>query len=236
MPPRTIAIGDIHGCHLALAALLTEISPQPEDTIITLGDYIDRGPDSQNVVDQLLDLSGVTRLVTLLGNHEIMLLDVLAGSDDGEAWKQYGGKETLASYGGDLDKIPKSHRFFFENLRHTHETSTHFFVHANYHPDLPLESQPEELLFWHHLRPPITRPHFSGKTAVVGHTPQKTGKVLRFPHVVGIDTFCFGSGWLTAYDVNTKQVWQANRLGEINTSPEVNDQDADDLDGPAEPV
>lgn len=230
MPPRTIAIGDIHGCHLALAALIQQIAPRPEDTIITLGDYIDRGPDSQNVVAQLLDLARVTRLVTLLGNHEIMLLEVLSGSDDGEAWQQYGGKETLASYGGSLSQIPKNHRFFFENLRHSHETESHIFVHANYHPDLSMDEQPEELLFWQHLRPPITPPHISGKTVIVGHTPQKSGKVLRFPHVVGIDTFCFGSGWLTAFEVNSQTIWQANRLGEVNPSPEVNDLSESSLD------
>ena len=79
MTPRTIAIGDIHGCSAALDALLDAIRPRPEDTIVTLGDYIDRGPDSRGVLDRLIDLGRRCRLVPLLGNHDQMLLDVRSG-------------------------------------------------------------------------------------------------------------------------------------------------------------
>jgi serine/threonine protein phosphatase 1 len=79
MSPRTIAIGDIHGCSAALAALLVAIRPRPEDVIITLGDYINRGPDSRGVLDRLVDLGRRLRLVALLGNHDQMLLDVRSG-------------------------------------------------------------------------------------------------------------------------------------------------------------
>ena len=72
-PGRTIAVGDIHGCSVALTAVLQAAAPQPEDTIITLGDHIDRGPDSRGVIERLLALAGRCRLIPLLGNHEMLL-------------------------------------------------------------------------------------------------------------------------------------------------------------------
>ena len=80
MNPRTIAIGDIHGCSAALDALLEAIRPRPEDCIVTLGDYINRGPDSRGVIERLIELKDRCRLVPLLGNHDQMLLDVRSGT------------------------------------------------------------------------------------------------------------------------------------------------------------
>ena len=79
MPSRTIAIGDIHGCSLALDTLLGAIRPRPEETIVTLGDYINRGPDTRGVIDRLIGLRRRCRLVPLLGNHDEMLLEARAG-------------------------------------------------------------------------------------------------------------------------------------------------------------
>jgi serine/threonine protein phosphatase 1 len=73
-PGRTIAIGDVHGCSAALAALLEVIAPTPRDTLIPLGDMIDRGPDSRGVLEQLIALAARCRLIPLLGNHEEMLI------------------------------------------------------------------------------------------------------------------------------------------------------------------
>ena len=78
MKARTIAIGDIHGCSAALDALLNAIRPRPEDCIVTLGDYINRGPDSRGVIERLIELKDRCRLVPLLGNHEEMLFEALA--------------------------------------------------------------------------------------------------------------------------------------------------------------
>ena len=72
--PRTIAIGDIHGCAIALAKLIEAVAPQPDDTVVPLGDYVDRGIDSRGVIDQLISLAGRCRVVPILGNHEEMLL------------------------------------------------------------------------------------------------------------------------------------------------------------------
>ena len=88
---RTIAIGDIHGCSQALRALLETICPTESDTLVTLGDHVDRGPDSRGVVCQLLELQKFCRLVPLMGNHEIMMLSVLNGELDSFIWQRYGG-------------------------------------------------------------------------------------------------------------------------------------------------
>ena len=80
--PRTIAISDIHGCLAALDTLLAAIEPQPADTLVLLGDYIDRGPHSRGVIERLLALQQKCHLVPLLGNHDEMMLDIYDGQTD----------------------------------------------------------------------------------------------------------------------------------------------------------
>src|SRR5205085_119403 len=98
MAGHTIAIGDVHGCSMALAALVAAIRPGPEDTLVTLGDYIDRGPDSRGVLDQLIALVGRCRLVPLLGNHEEMLIAAIRDRTALRVWLACGGVETVTSY------------------------------------------------------------------------------------------------------------------------------------------
>ena len=215
--PRTIAIGDIHGCSQALEAVLRAVEPQPDDTIVALGDYIDRGSDSRGVIERMLKLERECRLAPLMGNHEVMLLDSLDRGVADSAWLLYGGKETLLSYGGRLEDIPESHRSFLKRLLSSFETETHFFVHANYQYDMPLADQPDYLLYWEHLDLSPPRPHDGGKRAIVGHTSQKSCEILDLGHVVCIDTFCHGGGWLTALDVDSGQIWQADRFGYLRT-------------------
>src|SRR5262245_2164924 len=120
MAGRTIAIGDIHGCSAALAALIDVVSPTPDDTLVTLGDYIDRGPDSRGVIDQLMALAGRCRLVPLAGNHEEVLADALADIAGLRRWLTLGGADTLRSYGWTpggprralADWIPAAHGTF----------------------------------------------------------------------------------------------------------------------------
>ena len=100
MPGRTIAIGDTHGHARALRGLLGAIQPAADDTIVMLGDYIDRGPDSRGVIETILELGDSCHVVSLLGNHEEMLLDVLEGLEDDDFWRTVaGGEATLLSYG-----------------------------------------------------------------------------------------------------------------------------------------
>jgi len=210
---RTIAIGDIHGCSQALAALLDAIAPRPQDVVVTLGDYVDRGPDSRGVIGQLIALGDRCRLKPLLGNHELMMLEALAGDESKDFWMECGGRETLESYGGRCEAIPQQHLIFLRACRRFHESQGHIFLHANYVSELPLSEQPDFMLFWEHISFLVPGPHRSGKRVIVGHTPQPGGEVLDLDHVVCIDTYCVGGGWLTALEVETGRIWQADREG-----------------------
>ncbi|MGO8753233.1 MAG: metallophosphoesterase family protein [Thermoguttaceae bacterium] len=215
MPPRTIAIGDIHGCSAAFAAILAAIDIQPDDTLITLGDYVDRGIDSKGVLDQLIELESRCHLIPLMGNHEEMMLGARGGKSDFNFWMACGGIATLDSYGstGQLRLIRRDHFAFLERLRPYHETETHFFVHANYAPNLPLDKQSSEMLFWRPLTIP-PGPHFSGKVAIVGHTPQKTRAIWDLGYAKCIDTGCGHGGLLTALDIGSGQIWQVDEEGD----------------------
>jgi serine/threonine protein phosphatase 1 len=244
MRPRTIAIGDIHGCLRGFQALLGAIQPRPDDVIVTLGDYVNRGPDSRGVLERLIALEQQCHLVSILGNHDQMFLRILQAAREAIAdrpsgwkpleglemnlsgWLVMGGKATLASYGitrtraspAALAGIPDEHQAFLERCRDFYETDTHLFVHAQYDPDLPLGEQPPYVLRWVSLREEVPGPHVSGKRAIVGHSSQKTGAILNLGHLVCIDTYCYGGGWLTALDVHTEEVWQASRQGGLRAT------------------
>lgn len=217
--PRTIAIGDIHGCSIALSVLIEAIYPQPDDTIIPLGDFVDRGIDSKGVLDQLIALQSKCNLVPILGNHDEMMLHARDGRSDFQFWVNCGGDSCLDSYGSSsqLSLIPQSHFRFLESCRSYYETETHVFVHANYKPDVPVNQLDDHTLRWLSLRDYVAASrHCSGKTFVVGHTPQN--EVLDLGHLICIDTHCCGGEWLTAIEVNTKQIWQVNEKGEHRRS------------------
>lgn len=216
--PRTIAIGDIHGCSDALNRILKEVQPASDDTLIGIGDYIDRGLNSAGVIETLLGLVSKCRFIPLIGNHELMMYRALQnGKGDFDFWFQHGGNATLASYGGRLENIPQHHLTFLSHCIRFYETDRHFFVHANYDADLPFAEQPDELIFWQHIREFPPGLHFTGKIAVVGHTPQTEGDIRDCGHVKLIDTYCYGDQWLTALDVDSGKFWQANNWGDFRT-------------------
>jgi serine/threonine protein phosphatase 1 len=217
---RILAIGDIHGCHRALLALLDAVSPQPDDLLVTLGDYVDRGPDSRLVLDDLVALHAGGRLVALRGNHDQMMVDARDRPWESALWLACGGLQTLSSYGIalaeplDLQEVPDAHwKFLEEDCRDWYETERHLFVHASYDPDLAMPDQPGYLLRWEKLLDPL--PHVSGKTVVCGHTKQS--KPLNLGHVVCIDTGVYAGGWLTCLDVDSGRIWQANEQGRQRT-------------------
>lgn len=217
---RTLVIGDIHGCLTAFDSLLAAVQMQPDDKLITLGDYVDRGPDSKGVIDRLIAMHKTGQLVALRGNHEQIILTARSSSKHESLWQNNcGGNATLASYsicgnGGKLTDVPDMHWDFLEKVCvNWYETDTHFFVHANAHPDIPLAKQPEHMLFWQPFDHP--EPHFSGKTMVCGHTSQKSGVPLNLGHAICIDTWVYGKGWLTCLDVTSGRVWQANQAAQL---------------------
>jgi serine/threonine protein phosphatase 1 len=219
---RTIAIGDIHGCIHALEALLAAIQPTPQDQLICLGDFIDTGRDTRDVVTRLIRLQGECDLVVIQGNHEEMLLAALQSAKLKDAWLMCGGIATLNSYKfcGDIDVIDQDHLAFIRQTRDYFETDTHILVHANYEEQLPLADLPSYALRWSILESKPRLPHVSGKRVIVGHTEQRSGEILDLGGVVCIDTYCHGHGWLTALELNTNQVWQASRWGVLRESGE----------------
>jgi len=214
---RTIAVGDIHGCLVAFDALINAAKIQASDTLVILGDFIDRGPDSRGVVDRLIELQERCRLVPLLGNHEEMLLAAREGKSDLRYWQKFGGRETLDSYGRltDCSGISSAHVRFIQDCPLFFETETHIFVHANVAPNFPMAQQSTMDLLWRPVVEGEAGPHYSGKTVVVGHTPQPTGQVLDWGFLKCIDTQCYAGGQLTALDVDTDWIWQANLRGDL---------------------
>lgn len=213
---RILAIGDIHGCSIAFDRLLSVVQPQPEDLIVTLGDYVDHGVDSKGVIDRLITLHQTGQLIALRGNHEQMMLNC---RHDGKisAWLPMGGKTTLLSYSLsdelNLLDVPDSHWDFLANkCVNWYESDTHLFVHADADPNLPLTEQPEFILFWGLSDRPS--PHFSGKTIVYGHQSLESGFPLNLGYAICIDTLAYRTGWLTCLDVNSGTVWQANQIGQ----------------------
>jgi serine/threonine protein phosphatase 1 len=214
-PDRLIAIGDAHGCIHALDALLAAIEPLPDDTLVFLGDLVDQGRDSRDVLDRVLTLQDSCRVVLIQGNHEEMMLAARENEAALRYWEVCGGIATLNSYryGGKLADVPPVHWQLLESGQPYYETDAFIFTHANYLADVPMSEQPEHQLRWALLEPGEVHPHVSGKTVFVGHTEQKNCELLDLGFVVCLDTACWRHGWLTAIEVHTRQVWQASRFG-----------------------
>jgi len=219
---RTIAIGDIHGCIHALEAILGAIKPTPADQLICLGDFIDTGRDTKDVISRLIRLQSECDLVVIQGNHEEMLMAALQSATLKDGWLMCGGLATLNSYRfcGDIDAIDREHLEFISQARDYYETDTHLLVHANYEENLPLAELPSYTLRWSVLEAKPRPLHVSGKRVVVGHTEQRNGEILDLGGVVCIDTYCHGHGWLTALELETNQIWQASRWGVLREAGE----------------
>ncbi len=213
-PGRTLAIGDIHGCLEPLKLLWQTIQPQPEDHIIFVGDYVDRGPDTKGVIDFLISLKEKFNITFLSGNHEEKFFLARHGGCEIEAWlTHWGGKETLESYGENgLDDVPESHWDFLRTCHSYHETDTHIYVHANLEADTPLHQQLPFTTIHKKFGTPL--PHQSGKTMICGHTAQKSFLPANLGHAICIDTDPGRGGWLSCLNVETGVYWQTNTHGE----------------------
>ena len=202
-----IAIGDIHGEIDKLYKLIKKINPHKE-TLIFLGDYIDRGSHSKQVIDYLLSLkeSGY-KVIALRGNHEDMLLNAL--TDHGTAWIDMwainGGRATLASYdtnGKDI-KIPENHIEFIKSMPLYYETEKYIFVHATVRADTPMEEQMIDDLLWGRFY----FKHKLGKVVVCGHTPVNDVTISK--NYIMLDTgACFKGGKLSAIILPENRVVQ----------------------------
>ena len=222
MSERLFAIGDVHGCADELKRLLDALPLGANDTIVFVGDYIDRGHDSRGVIEHLLAWRAQTpaRAVFLKGNHEDMALDFLGlGGQWGEVWLRNGGAAALRSYGVGADiprldvsrHMPRTHLDFLLGLETSFAWDRYLVVHAGIRPGVPLAAQKTEDLLW--IREEfLDRPHGLGKTVIFGHTPHRR-VVNGQPYRIGIDTGCVYGGALTCLSVPDGHVWQV-RLGD----------------------
>jgi diadenosine tetraphosphatase ApaH/serine/threonine PP2A family protein phosphatase len=214
---RAYIVGDIHGCVQELEVLVAGLPLQTDDRLVFLGDYIDRGPGSREVVDLLLRLRAeqTCQLTFLKGNHEDMFLDFL-GKDGhfGEGFLDNGGQATLRSYripygvtGREAaESLPPEHLQFFQALETFAMVEQVLCVHAGVNPLLPLAEQNAEEMLW--IRQEfLTNPHLLPYTVVFGHTPHRA---VRFdlPYKVGIDTGLVYGGKLSCLEVTEKQLYQ----------------------------
>jgi serine/threonine protein phosphatase 1 len=217
---RLLAVGDIHGCVDELAVLLRAVAPSAGDTLVFLGDYVDRGPSSCGVIDLLIELRDSARCETvfLRGNHEDMFLAYLGEEGShGEAFLFNGGRATLASYGltpplrgaQALRRVPESHLAFLRGSQLWYLHEPFLFVHAGISPLRPLEAQEKEDLLW--IREEFVRNrHRLPQTVVFGHTPQR--EVLwHLPFKIGLDTGCVYGNKLSCLDLTSRSLLQVER-------------------------
>jgi serine/threonine protein phosphatase 1 len=218
---REFAIGDIHGCARSLRKLLEILKPHQSDTIILLGDYIDRGADSCDAIEMILELNRQCTVVALAGNHEKMFLRAQSEPEMLTEWLTQGGRATLDSYRRrgherDIASIPRPHwQFLAGQTLDYWETDERIFVHASIDPELDLPEQPDFLLFWQPFTDPTV--HKSGKQIVCGHASQKSGLPALFDGGICIDTWAYGGGWLTCLDTLNQTFIQTNEAGAHRT-------------------
>jgi serine/threonine protein phosphatase 1 len=214
---RLYVVGDIHGrldlldCLLGLVKTHAQNGPE-RCTLLYVGDYVDRGPDSRGVVERLLQPISGFQSRFLRGNHDQAVLDFLANPLFYRIWKNYGAQETLLSYGVrpprfDAEKailetrdefaakLPASHKIFFENLEMTAEIGDYFIVHAGVRPGIALNAQSAEDMLWIREDFLLSTADF-GKIVIHGHTPAPS--VMRRKNRIGIDTGAYATGKLTA--------------------------------------
>ena len=231
-PPDRVAyaVGDIHGCDQSLVTLLDQIR---EDyisiavfydrlpTLVFLGDYIDKGPDSKAVLDRLIrPIDGFERIVFLKGNHEASIIEFIDGVSDGAMWLQHGGLDTLASYGirppllGDTadverarlalrEEFPRDHSEFLRALKLGYQLGNYLFVHAGIDPAKSVADQDRRDMLW--IRDEFLSDPGPFEVRVVhGHTPVEIPEVL--PHRINLDTGGFVSGVLSCARITSDDV------------------------------
>lgn len=196
---QTFVIPDIHGRRDLLDRGLAEIAARSKgesDTIVTIGDYVDKGPASKDVIERLMPgVGGKFVLVTLKGNHDAMMVAALKDRSKMTDWLAKGGDQALASYGGDAADVPQSHLDWLGRLQLTHVDAHRLYVHAGVDPEAPLAGQREETLLWKRY-PKGHSAGFGDLHVVHGHDNDPSGPLL-FDGRTNLDTAAWKTGRLT---------------------------------------
>lgn len=223
---RAFAIGDIHGCCRTFQRLLFEvIGLEKADSLYLLGDYIDRGPDSKGVIEQIMALQANGYVVQpIRGNHEQLLLNALTQPtrENMTLWLDYGGHATLKSYGVEHpEELPLAHINFFKKLPFYCASEKHIFVHAGIECNLenPFTCDGEDAMLW--SRTKMTDPDkCEGYVLVGGHTPLSLADIeesIASPHI-RLDNGCVygevlpGFGNLVALELNTGELFVQEKI------------------------
>lgn len=207
---RFIGISDIHGEYEKLCSVLNKIAPQKDDSIIFMGDYIDRGAKSKEVVNKIIDMQNICSCIYLIGSHEYALLHANTDEYYNYLFWNYGGVQTVESYGS-FENILKTHGDFFKSLKFYHETEDYLFIHAGLRPKVPLEKQNKVDMVY------IRKEFYNNKTdfpkkIIFGHTEFE--KPLVQPDKICIDTGCgkFKNAPLTAIICENGREYFVNSL------------------------
>jgi serine/threonine protein phosphatase 1 len=224
---RIYAVGDVHGRADLLGQVLSRIDadlasyPDCRPIQVFLGDYVDRGPSSREVLDRLIRRSRCHEIVCLKGNHESYVSEFLQNPAILEDWRQFGGLETLMSYGlkpsinADLAEqlelsralsvvLPNHHRQFLGSLSSSFTCGDFFFVHAGVKPGIPLTEQREEHLLWIREDFLVCEEDF-GKVVVHGHTPVRDPDIRS--NRINIDTGAYATGRLTCLIIENDEIF-----------------------------
>lgn len=219
--PRRLAISDIHGCARTFAALLDELQLSPSDELYLLGDFVDRGPRSRQVIEATIDLQRRGyRVKCLRGNHDQYMIDGFTDKQARQHWKSVGGKATRKSYVSELNpegRVPEEHREWLAALPYYFDTGDYYLVHAgfNFRRKNPLKGK-KAMLTARYYYPRIDVDWLAGRYIVHGHTPATKTAVAgqvsagkRLYPVFGIDAGCFHTrpdmGHLCAFDLDYRQ-------------------------------
>jgi serine/threonine protein phosphatase 1 len=218
MGERLLAIGDIHGCFDTFCELVEKkIRITKSDRLVLLGDYIDRGNKSREVIDYIIDLQvhGFD-IIPLIGNHESMMLDSVEGDQSAYNWFMNGGYETLQSFGIEsVNDLKSEYLRFFQNLLLYHIQDPFIFVHAGFNDEISNPFEDRFQMIWSR-RESYLNPVFNEKIIVHGHTPVPFSvcreEIIARSRVINIDTGCVyedlaGYGHLTAIELYTMELF-----------------------------
>jgi serine/threonine protein phosphatase 1 len=215
---RLFAIGDIHGCFDSLLELVeNQIQLDKNDKLVLLGDYIDRGNKSKEVIDYIIDLQeNGFDIISLIGNHELILLETLEDEKNKPKWIQNGGGETLKSFGIDsIKEISAKYFEFFKNLQSYYSFEEFLFVHAGFNDKILNPFQDTYSMIWE-SQVAYSNPLLVGKTIIHGHRPITIdfckNQINDKQQVINIDTGCvykekIGYGKLTAIELYSKKLF-----------------------------